>query len=82
MLPRAPAGYPNAAALAGVSGISSSNPPIAISRQPRRNAPRVSSPATGTATLSNSSSGKELKELINKEPAPPEASAPPDALAV
>ena len=46
---RPPAGSPMAAALAGVSGTSSSNPSIAISRQSRRNAPRVSSPATGPA---------------------------------
>ncbi len=53
---RAPAGYPNAAALAGVSGTSSSNPSTAISRQWRRNAPRASAPATGTATRPNSNS--------------------------
>src|SRR6266699_348246 len=46
--------YPNAAAFSAVSGASRSNPSTAISRRPARNAPRVSSPATGTATWAKS----------------------------
>ena len=56
--------YPNAAALSSVSGASHSNPSMAISRQPARNAPRVSSSATGTATWANSCfSGAEPSRL-------------------
>ena len=69
---RAPAGYPNAAALAGVSGTSSSNPSMAISRQWRRNAPRVSSPATGPATRSNSSSSGSGPSRLRAWVIPPE----------
>jgi hypothetical protein len=44
---------PNAAALAFVSGTSHSNPSMAISRHAPKNAPAVSSSATGTATSAN-----------------------------
>lgn len=58
--------YPNSAAFAGVSGRSSSNPSIASSRQPRKNAPRAvpsaaspadrdASPPTGPQVRSNNS---------------------------
>jgi hypothetical protein len=54
--PSAPApANPNAAAFSLVSGASHSNPPVAISRQFPRNAPAVSSSATGAATWENSS---------------------------
>src|ERR1017187_9148739 len=45
---------PNAAAFCLVSGASHSNPSMAMSRQGPRNAPAVSSSATGTATSQNS----------------------------
>jgi len=58
--------YPNSVALSGLSGISTSNPSIATSRQPRRNAPRAvprairfargpTGPATGPPDRSNNS---------------------------
>ena len=47
--------YPNAAMFSSVAGTSHSNPSIAISRHGPRNAPSVSSSATGTATCENSS---------------------------
>ena len=45
---------PNAAAFSGVSGASHSNPSMAMSRHGPRNAPAVSSSATGAATPANS----------------------------
>ena len=47
-------GNPNAAAFSLLSGASHSNPSMAISRHGPRNAPAVSSSATGTATSANS----------------------------
>jgi hypothetical protein len=46
---------PNAAMFPLVAGASHSNPSMAISRHGPRNAPRVSSSATGTATCENNS---------------------------
>ena len=54
MLPRA-CGVAERRSVGGVSELQL-DPTMAISRQPRKNAPRVSSPATGCATLPNSSS--------------------------
>ena len=75
---RAPAGYPNAAALAGVSGTSSSNPSMAISRQSRKNAPRASNPATGTATRSNSNSSGSGPSRLRAWVIPPEVGVAQD----
>ena len=47
--------WPKATAFSSVAGASHSNPSTAISRQPARNAPRVSWSATGTATVANNS---------------------------
>lgn len=51
--PSFPPGYPNAAAFAAVSGTSHSSPSILIFRHGPRNAPGVSSVATGAATCVN-----------------------------
>ncbi len=48
--------YPNSAALAAVSGTSTSNPSMATSRRPASHAPRVAGVATGAATDSNTRS--------------------------
>ena len=56
--------YPNAATFSGVSGASWSKPPVAISRRPARNAPRVSNSATSAATWPNSSLKGSAKSSV------------------
>jgi hypothetical protein len=72
----APAGYPNAAALLGVSGASHSNPSMAISRQGPKNAPRVNWSATGTATWEKMPASGSNPSRSRARVIPPDVGAP------